>query len=148
MKPWNFVLFSLLGGGFFFLGIYFTGAPLILYWDIPSLIMLLFLQACASLAYAGPKGFLKAFSEPFAHTPAPADLRKARSFWTGQTALSFLAAFLGLLQGAIAMANRPASPELMAKGSALAFLMVLYALILNILVIYPYRLLCERRLAE
>lgn len=148
MKILGFVLYFLGGLGLLILAIVMTGAPLRIYWDPFSLVLLLGLQIFASASFSGLLGFVKAFSDPFNKQAEAKDLRRAHSFWKGQTPLSFIAAFVGLLQGGIAIVQNLSDPNAVLKGVALAFLMLGYALVLNLLLFYPYRLLCEKRLTE
>ena len=148
MKVVIFMAPALAVVGLIFYTLNVAGAPLGIYWDPLSLAFLLGVQVLSSLAFAGPIGVLRAITDPVKTAPAPADLRKARSFWAGQTPLSLMAAALGFLEGTVAMLNSNDTAVMLAKGTSLAALMAFYALALNLALYLPYRFLCERRLAE
>ncbi|OHD12058.1 MAG: hypothetical protein A2Z96_04970 [Spirochaetes bacterium GWB1_48_6] len=148
MKPLGFFLAALGSLSVLVVSIFISGSPFVIFLDFPSLLLLVGIQIMVTLAFSGFHGIARAFTAPFENTPAPAELRKARSYWKGQTTISLMAGFLGVLLGIISMMQNLSDNSALGRGAALALLILFYALILNLTIFIPYRLLCERRLAE
>ena len=119
------------------------------FFDLPSLVLVLFPAFFLSLGVFGFREIGRAFSVGFRKEGAvEADLRKALVFFEALPQYLILSGLLGTLLGVMTMMRWIDDLRSMGSGMALALLTVVYSLILTMVLVVPFRSGIRRKLAE
>jgi flagellar motor component MotA len=143
------------------IGIYFSGGECLTFIDIPTFMCVDILAFLILLASWPIKDIGRAFSKPFSGEATPADLRKAREFFSSLRRALVWAGILAVVLGfvlilkqlpvtgsASASASTVFSMERLGANMAVTILSIFYTAASVIVLCLPFESAARRRLAE
>jgi flagellar motor component MotA len=125
-----------------------TGGGLLYFLDLPSVSILIISPLVYHLALFGPAGFKRAFAAPFRKEVSLEQVTSAQLFFKAYNKVTWIAAFIAVLVGLIAILAHLEDPKLLGPNLAVMLVSLLYAEIMNGILILPLSLLLKRRLIE
>lgn len=146
----SYALYALAVLGMCVAAIVTAGVPPLVFADPPSIAIIVGVPLVLLLGIVGPREIVDAFRHAGASsTPAPADIRRALVvFNTAQRlvlTVGVLFTMLGILMTLYGLSRDTATP--VAFYMVIAFQTVLYAILVTLLVIMPFRAALEKKLA-
>ena len=119
-------------------GMITAGAPISVYVSLPSFVIVTAIPLFMLLASFSPAEILKAFSSSFKRDADKEGLKKAELLFGSLGKYIATSGATGILLGVVAMLTNLGDLEWLGKGLALALLVVFYALLLHILLVFPF----------
>jgi flagellar motor component MotA len=128
--------------------VYTSGGSVRGFFDLPSLVVAVILPFGYQWFLFGTAALKNAFSAGFRKTVPLEDAEKARLFFKTYAHSTWLAVVLAILIGIISMFVNLEDETQLGPNMALALLSLLYAVLVNLLIILPNASLIKKRLVE
>ena len=145
MKKSGYFLYLILFSGAVVSLIVLTRTNPLFYVDMASLLVILIFGLLVSLFFYGlTPGFLY-FKAVFQIDPQPEITRQAVKYFKNMGAYTLAAGLFGFLTGMIAVLADISDTAKIGPNLAVALITMLYAVILNMVVFIPFRMILERK---
>ncbi len=130
---------------FFLSLVLMEGGQVDLFVDLPTLLIVLFFPLLYALALFGVAATRKAFLDPLRKESSPEDLQAAFAFFTAYGRATWLFALASCGIGAIRMLSDLTDYRKIGFFAAVILLSILYAAMIQLLLIGPYLVCAKRR---
>jgi flagellar motor component MotA len=125
-----------------------SGVGLSTFVDLPSFAIVPTLPLLVTCLAFGAAGVRAAFTAPFAKSANKADLKVCLAFFRSLGTSSIVFGAMGSLMGTVAMMKNLTDRTKVGPNMAIALLTMMYAVLVWALVVLPFTLNAEKRLAE
>ena len=122
--------------------------PILHYLRPDSFLFVFVLTAAMSLSTFSFAEMGKFFKISFQERAEPAELNRALVFFRSLQSYTIISGFTGTFVGMIGMLSTIKDKAAIGTGLSLAFLTVLYALVLNLMLIVPFKTAIKKRLHQ
>jgi flagellar motor component MotA len=117
-------------------------------YDLPSLILTVALPFILMYILNGNTGFRMAFRAPFKKNISKEQLLNAKEFFTFYSITTWLSGISAVLIGTVVMLKYVEDKMQIGPNMALALMSLLYAALINVLVIIPFKILINKKIKE
>jgi flagellar motor component MotA len=118
------------------------------FYDLPSLIITVVVPFTLMYILHGNTAFWMALRAPFKKDISKELLVKANMFFTYYSITTWLSGISAVLIGNIAMLKNLEDKTQLGPNRALAFMSLLYAALINLLVLIPFKVLLNKKIKE
>ena len=127
---------------------YITGGRVSIFLDPASGLVVVITTFCLVLANFTLSEIGDAFRAGFSQNPSRPQLEKGYVLFHAMQNYLWVSAAVGTLTGTTAMLANLEDSKAIGMGAALAMLCVLYAMVLNLILVFPFKTGIRKRLAE
>jgi hypothetical protein len=144
----NYLLAVLAMGAGFVLNVLFSGGRIIDIWDVPSVVIMVVFPLLYQWALFGSSGFRKAFTAGFKKAPPVADVKTAQLFFRSYEKIIWFSALSSFVISITTMLIDLEDRSGLGVHLAIMLISLIYAVILEVLVIVPFLVILKRRTIE
>jgi flagellar motor component MotA len=130
------------------LTVLFSGGGITTYLDVPSALITVIFPFIYQWALFGPSVIKKAFTAGFKKSASMEDIKKSQFFFKSYAKIVWFSVLLAVAIGTVAMLKNLEDRTMLGPNLAVTLISLLYATIIEVVIIIPYLVILKRRMTE
>jgi FtsH-binding integral membrane protein len=124
-----------------------TGAEHV-WFDFPSLLIVIIFPFILMYILNGNNALKMAFSAPFKKSKSKLTLLKAIEYFNNYNKITWLFAFIAVIIGFMAILVNPEDKSSFGPNMAVNLIVIMYAALVNVFIIIPFKILINKKIRE